>query len=85
MYFFYFLAINALEQNKMASSYLYVTKVELFFNKRSRRAIHYQKETKFGNKVFEDMYFLYFLAINALRISSKCFCLRLISGRRQAD
>ena len=31
------------------------------------------KETKFGYKVFKNMYFFYFLTINALKMSSKCF------------
>ena len=32
-----------------------------------------KNKIKFDNKVFKYMYFLYFLAINALRMCSKCF------------
>ena len=32
-----------------------------------------KKATKFGKKVFKDLYIFYFLAINALRMSLKCF------------
>ena len=37
--------------------------------------------TKFGNKAFRDMYFFYFLAINALRMRFKMFGLKM-SGRK---
>ena len=31
-----------------------------------------KKTTKFGNKLFKDMYIVYFLAINTPKICSKC-------------
>ena len=40
--------------------------------------------TKFGYKISRNMYFLYNLAINALRTCFKMFCLQTMSGR-QAD
>ena len=32
-----------------------------------------KKANKFGKKVFKDLYIFYFLAINGLRMCSKCF------------
>ena len=57
----------------MASSYVHVTK-ELFSIKEVDVPDNTKKATKFGINVFKDMYFFYFLAINALRMCFKsCF------------
>ena len=49
---------------KMASSFVYVTKEERFFNKRSHRARQYQNSNKIWHlgTVFKDMYFFYFFS-----------------------
>ena len=39
-----------------------------------------KKETEFGNQVFRGMFFFYFLAINTLRVSSKCFVYECQAG-----
>ena len=71
------------EQNKMASSYVYVTEEELFFNKRSRRARHYQKKQRnFSIKYSKICISFIFLAINALRMCFKMFRLQMMSGRQ---
>ena len=62
------------EQNKMASSYVYVTG-ELFLINEVAVLDNTKEPTKFGNKAFKDMYFFYFLTINSLRMCFvyKCF------------
>ena len=65
----------------MASSFVYVTEEEHFSNKQSPLPDNTKKATKFGNKIFEDMYFFYFLAINALKMRFKMFCLQMMSWR----
>ena len=74
-------ALFTFEQNKMASSYVYVTE-ELFSINEVAVADNTKKATKFGINVFKDIYFFYFLVINALRMCFKMFCLQMMSGRQ---
>ena len=71
------------QNNKMASSYVYVRKNFFFINKVAVPDSN-KKATKLGNYVFKNMYFVYFLAINAIRMCFEMFCLQIIS-RLQAD
>ena len=57
----------------MASSFVYVMEEGPFLLNDVIVPDNTQKKArKFGKKVFKDLYVLYFLAINALRMSSKC-------------
>ena len=60
------------KQNKMASSFVKVTEKLSLINE-VVVPDNTKKATKFGNKVFKDTYFFYLLAINVLRMNSKCF------------
>ena len=39
-----------------------------------------KKATKFGNEVFKDIYFFYFVGMNALKMCFKMFFLQTVSG-----
>ena len=66
----------------MASSFVYVTEEELFSINEVAVPDNTKKATKFGNQVFKDISFFYFLAINALRMCFKMFCLQMMNGRQ---
>ena len=69
-------------QNKMAPRFVSVT-VELFLINEAAMEKNSKKATKFANKLFKDMYFFYFLAINVLKICSKCFVYKWWAGDKQ--
>ena len=63
-------ALFTSKQNKMTSSFVSVTEEELFLK---NEVPVIEKASKFGKKVFKDLHVLHFLAINAVRMYSKCF------------
>ena len=66
----------------MASNFVYVTGEALFLINEVAVPDNTKKETKFDNEVFKDLHFFHFLAINALKMCFKMFCLQMISGRQ---
>ena len=73
------------EQNKMASSFVYVTEVGNCFGKTEATVRdNTKKATTFGNKVSWDTYLFFYLVMNAFRVCSKRFYLQMTSGW-QAD
>ena len=57
----------------MVTSFVYVTEEKLFLINEVAVPGNCKTTTKFGKKVFKDLYIFHFLAINAHRMSSKCF------------
>ena len=74
-------ALFTSKQNKMASSYIYVTEEELFFIKRSHRVRQHQKNNLIC-QLSVQRHVLYVLAINVLRMCFKMLCLQMMSGRQ---
>ena len=66
-------AVFTFRQNKMASHFVSVTEENFFLINEAAVQDSSKKATKFGYKLSKDMYFVYFLAINALKMCWKCF------------
>ena len=73
-------ALFTSEQSIMASSYVYFTEEELFFNKRSRRARHHQKSNKIWDFSIQRYVFLPFLSDKSIQGVFQCF--QMMSGRQ---
>ena len=68
----------------MASSFVYVTEEELFFNKQSHRFRHYHKSNEIWPLSIQRYVFLLLFSDKCTQYERKMFCLQGISGR-QAD
>ena len=57
----------------MASCFVYVTQENVLYTNEAAKPDNTKNPTKFGIEVFGDLYLFYLLAMNTLRMCSKCF------------
>ena len=75
-------ALFTSEQNKMASRFVTVTEGTFLMNEANAEN-NSKKAVRTGNYLFKDMYFFYFSATYALKMSSKCFVYKWWVGDKQ--